>query len=379
MAEKIIIGDRSIGEGQKIFIIAEAGVDHKGDMDQAKKIIEAAKKAGADAVKFQTYYADKLVTPEAKCYWHLVPEDDPSTRQIDTFGNLDKLRRDIYTELIEYGKKIGILVFSTPFDEDAVDVLVDSGVLAIKIASGDITCHSLLKRAAQKGVPILLSTGAATHNEVDEALKVIKDNGNPQVALLHCILDYPTKDEDSNLRAIQEYRERYNLPIGFSDHTLTRDSGVLACFYGASFLEKHCTINKFKGEEGKPLNPDASFMSMEEFAEYVRRVRDFEEGKLTKEILEKELGVVFEKMSGIKNPERPLTCEYAASIGARRSLVSKKAIKSGEIIKEEDLDWKRPATGIKPTLENIKYVSGRTALVDIPKDKVISYPMIDNS
>lgn len=379
MPETIKIGNRLIGKGQPVFIIAEVGVDHKGDIPKAKKLIDEAKKSGADAIKFQTYHADKLVTPEAKVYWHLSPGDLPHLRQIDTFGNLDKLPRDIYTELIEYGKQKGLIVFSTPFDEDAVDVLVRAGMQAIKIASGDLTCHPLLKKAAQTKLPILLSTGASTHEEIDEALRVIKENGNPQVALMHCILDYPTDENHANLRAIQAYAQKYNVPIGFSDHTLTVPAGPIAVYYGVSFLEKHCTGEKFEAEEGKPINPDASFMSMEEFSKYVREIRRFEKGEINLEMIKLWAKDKIEEMSGIKNPKRPLQCELPAWQQARRSLISTRTIKKGEPIRLSDLTWKRPGTGFDPTLKNISYLIGRKSIQTIPANSIILPWMIDNS
>lgn len=370
--KEIKIGNKAIGKNHPAFIIAEAGVDHKGSVEEAKRLIDEAKRAGADAIKFQIYFAERLVTKEARCYWHLAPADNISIRQIDTFGNLDKLPRDIYKKIVEYGNEKGLIVFSTPFDEDAVDVIKESGQAAIKIASGDVTCHPLLKKAAESGLPIIMSAGASELKEIDDALNVIKENGNPPVILLHCILDYPTKEEDANLAMIKYYSKRYNITSGFSDHTLTVPAGVAAVINGAAVIEKHITGEKFDGKEGKPVNPDASFMNIDEFAEYARAIRDYESGKLN--FPEEKLKI----LCGSENAKRPLKSEEAAHMQARRSLVAKYNIPKGKEIRIGDLTWKRPGTGIAPTFENINKVTGKKAAQDIIQDSIISYGMLED-
>ena len=365
----IRIAERLVGDNCPVLVVGEVGVNHEGRIDEARKLIRQSSELGLEAVKFQTYKAARLVTHRAMKYWHLSKTDHPGQRQIDTFRHLDGLPRHAYKELVEYGKELGVLVFSTPFDEEAVDLLYEAGVPALKIASGDITYHRLLKKAGWTGLPIMLSTGASTDDEILESLDVIKSSGNNKIILLHCILDYPTEENSVNLGCIPRYRGRFEYLTGFSDHTLGYDAPVLAVSQGACVIEKHCTGLKWMevaGEASK--SPDHNFMSMDDIGELANRVRSCDKGHHVSNVSKEKRG----SMLGSANPARPLVSERAAYIGARRSIVAKTDLPEGAVISEEHIAEKRPATGLAPTSRNIGRIVGKKLSRAVEEDELIT-------
>jgi len=261
--DKIKIGKRLIGEGEKTLIIAEIGLNHSGDVQIAKDLIVAAKKSGADAVKFQTYITEKRV-----------PRNSP------IYDNLKKceLTENETRELAKYADSEGIILFSTPFDDESVDLLIDLKVPLLKIASFDIVNHKLLEKVAKTKIPIIISRGMASIKEIDEAIAIFKKH-DTTYALLHCVSAYPTKDEDANLSIIRTLMKKYDCPIGYSDHTLRVDVPTLSTAVGACIIEKHFTLDKsMEGADHKiSCNP-------EELMEIVRRVRKVEKILGTSEI-----------------------------------------------------------------------------------------------
>jgi len=347
---KLKIENKYIGENEPCFIIAEVGVNHNGDIELAKKLIDAAKDAGADAVKFQTFKVDELVTRKAKKAKYQEQSTSVNETQYDMLKKLE-LTEDDFRELANYSRKKGIIFLSSPFDKASVDLLQEIGVPAFKIASGEITNFPLLKYIAQKKKPIILSTGMATLGEIEEALRVIRNEGNEKIILLHCTSSYPTKIEDVNLRAICTLRSAFKLPVGLSDHTTGIIVPVAAVALGAVIVEKHFTLNK------KMPGPDhKASLEPHELKAMIRAIRG----------LEKALG------NGIKKPTNE---EEKIKMVARRGIFARKNIRKGEIIREDMLTTKRPVEGI-----SAKYfykILGMKAKEDIMKDEAITWDKLE--
>lgn len=344
---KIRIGSRWVGEHHPCFIIAEAGINHNGDIKIAKRMIDAAKRAGVDAVKFQTFKTKNLVTKNAKTAEHQT--DSKGKSQYEILKSFE-LKEDDFVKLSKYAKEKGIMFLSSPFDRESVDLLEKLKVPAFKIASSEITNFPLLRYIARKRKPIILSTGMANLDEIREALDVIFNEGNKEVILLHCISAYPAKMEELNLRAIESLKRSFNLPVGFSDHTENILASLVAVAVGACVVEKHFTLDKnLPGPDHKfSLEPD-------ELKEMVRTIR----------LVECSLG------DGIKKPTKS---EEKIKKFVRRSIVARTKITRGTIIKREMLDVKRPSGGIEP--KYINAIIGKRAKRDIKEDEIITWDMI---
>lgn len=327
-----------------IFIIAEAGVNHNGSIELAKQLINAAASAGADAVKFQTFIAEEVVSINAPKAEYQKETTDISESQYDMIKKLELSRKD-HLELIDHAKNRKIIFLSTPFDEKSVDLLIELGVPLIKISSGEITNHPFLKYISRKDLPIILSTGMSTLNEVDEAVSAIKEAGCKDLTLLHCTSNYPSRIEDCNLRAMKTIAEAFNVPVGYSDHTPGIVVSVAAAAMGACVIEKHFTMDKnLPGPDHKAsLEPN-------EFKEMVRNIR----------IIEKAFG------SSMKSP---VASELEVRDVVRRSIVAKIEIPRGIIITEDLLAFKRPGIGIAP--KHIGLLIGKKAKQNIHKDEII--------
>jgi len=271
--EGIVIGEKEIGEGKPTFIIAEAGINHGGDLEIAKKLIEAAAKSGADAVKFQTYITEKRVKKESPIF-NLLKECE--------------LNEKDHEELFSFAEKKNIIFFSTPFDEESVELLVNLGVPLLKIASFDIVNQKLLRKVATQNIPIIISRGMADNNEINRALNIFNQY-NATYALLHCVSAYPLGDDDANLNIIKTLKKEYDCPIGYSDHTLGIKVPVLSVAVGATLIEKHFTLDKnLDGPDHKlSANPD-------EFNEMVTQIREVEKilGSNTIRLIEAEKGAL---------------------------------------------------------------------------------------
>lgn len=328
----------------KIFIIAEAGVNHNGDIRTAKKLVDAAVAAEADAVKFQTFKAETLVCRQAPKAAYQMTTTDAEESQFDMLKKLE-LTPDMHRELINYCHERNIMFLSTPFDVDSLHYLVDCGLAIIKIPSGEITNYPLLREAARTGRRIILSSGMSTLDEVREAVTVLRENGSADITVLHCNTEYPTPFSDVNLRAMQTIKEEIGVPTGYSDHTQGIEAAVAAAALGAEVIEKHFTLDKnMEGPDHKAsLEPD-------ELAEMVRAVRHIEQA----------LG------NGKKEPS---VSEKGNISIARKSIVAKCNIKAGDIFTEENLTAKRPGGGLSPMLW--EQVSGRTAKRDFAADEMI--------
>lgn len=346
--KKIRIGNKLIGEGEPCFIIAEAGVNHNGDIKLAKKLIEVAKKAGADAVKFQTFKAESIVVKDAQKAEYQ-KETTGEGSQYEMIKSLE-LSKEEFGELAEYARKKDIMFLSSPFDKESVDLLHELDVPAFKIGSGEITNFPLLRYVAKKGKPIILSTGMATLGEVEEALNVIRSEGVEDVILLHCVSNYPAKIEEINLRAMRTLKCAFKLPVGFSDHTLGITVPIAAVALGACVIEKHFTLDR-----NLPGPDHRASLKPNELKEMVKAIRE----------VERALG------DGIK---RPTADEEEVKKVVRRSIVAKVDIPEGVIIMEDMLDIKRPGIGIEP--KYMKTIIDRKARKEIKKDELITIDKI---
>jgi len=343
MSQSISIGSRKIGENQPCFIIAEAGVNHNGNPQTAKKMIDCAVNAGADAVKFQSFKVDALVTKDAKKAKYQ-ERCTGSNTQYEMLKKLE-LRDQDFKKLANYAADQGIIFLSTPFDKGSVDLLEKVNVPAYKISSGELTNHPLLTYIASKTKPIILSTGMSTLSEIGEALSVIKESGNSKIAILHCTTDYPALFEETNLNAIITLQCAFKRPTGFSDHTPGIIASVAAVALGACIIEKHFTLNKEQpGPDHKAsLNP-------KELTDLVRSIRN----------IELAMG------DGIKEPSAN---ERNLMAMARKSIVAKKNITHGTILDESMVDFKRPGTGLEPKF--LSKIVGRRIKMDIKKDEML--------
>lgn len=340
---KIKIGSRTIGE-EKCFIIAEAGVNHNGSLELAKQLIFAASDACADAVKFQTFIAEELVSKDAPKAKYQMQTTDTNESQLDMIKKLELSRED-HIKLIKYAKKKNILFMSTPFDNKSVDLLIELGVPVIKISSGEITNHPFLSYIAEKGLPVILSTGMSTMEEVREAVSVIRDAGCVDLTLLHCTSNYPARVEDCNLKAMRTMSIEFDVPVGYSDHTTGILVPIAAVAMGACVIEKHFTLNKnLPGPDHKAsLDPN-------ELKEMVRGIR----------MVEKALG---------SHMKAPMESELNIRDIARKSIVAKMDIPAGTVISKDLIAFKRPGTGIAPKYANI--VIGKITKQKINKDEMI--------
>jgi len=332
------------------YIIAEAGVNHEGDMCIAKRLIDEAAEGGAHAIKFQTYKADTIASKNSPAYWDTTKE--PIDSQFKLFQKYDKFWKGEYEQLKRYCDEVGIEFMSTPFDIESA-MFLNEMMDVFKISSSDITNKPFIEYLCDFGKPIILSTGASYLYEIQEAVEWIDNKKNP-VALLHCILNYPTADENAHLGMIKDLQKKFpDKMIGYSDHTLPNKMKVLemATLLGSVILEKHFTHDK-------TLPGNDHYHAM-----------DKEDLKLFNNNIKKIFTILGEQK------KHPIPTEVPAIKNARRSLVANCNISQGEIITQKHLTWKRPAHGISPKF--IDEVVGKTAVNDISDDVVMQWNMLE--
>ena len=330
------------------YIIAEIGSNHNGDMELARRMIDSAKECGCDAVKFQSWTPESLISREE--YDRNQTYDDSPKKH---FGSLREmveryyLRKEQHYELKEYCSSVGIDFCSTPFSPDEVDLLVDLRAPFIKVASMDVNNLRLLECIGRSNLPVVLSTGMSTLAEIETAIKIVENTGNKDIVLLHCISIYPPKYEEINLRNIIMLREAFGYPAGFSDHTIGFSIPLASVVLGSVLIEKHFTIDKNLPGWDHEISADPEEMKVivsesknivDSLGSYSRIVYRNEEKKKKK---------------------------------FRRSIVSARDLKKGEVLKETDLTTKRPGTGIAP--DKISYIIGHTLKCDLPKDELMKW------
>ena len=348
--QQVHIGDKLIGDGLPVFVIAEIGVNHNGDLSMARSLVDVAVSAGADAVKFQTFQADRVVTAEAVKAEYQLQTTSRAESQLDMLRRLE-LSTEAHRELQAYCAERNIVFLSTPFDETAADFLNELDVPAFKISSGDLTNSPLLQHIALKGKPVILSTGMSTIEEVIEAISVLRNSGCENVILLHCVSNYPADPAEVNLRAMQTMRTAFDVPVGFSDHTEGVEVALAAVALGACVVEKHFTLDRsLPGPDHRASLEPAGLRTL---IQGIRKV-------------EKALG---------NGKKLPTTSELDTAKMARRSLVAARDISAGSILKREMILLKRPGTGLPPTM--LESVLGRRIRMNIVGGSLLNLDMFD--
>ncbi len=348
--KRIKIGNRYIGEGEPTFIIADVGANFDGDLEKAKALARAVKDSGCDVIKIQSFIADKIVSEKGFSSMELKGVHGTWGKSVDQVFKEAEFPRDWHKEFFNYCKDIGVMVSSSPYDKEAVDLMDEIGVDFYKIGSGDITWLEMVEYIAKKGKPVVLATGASTLAEIDEAVKVIASTGNKDLVLLQCITNYPSKIESANIRVVETLRQAFQCIVGYSDHS-PGDTVVLGSVaLGAKVIEKHFTLNK---KDKGPDHPHS--MEPQEFALMVNRIRD----------LEKSFG------EGIKNVVEE---EYETVIVQRRGLCASHDIKKGTQLTKDDIIELRPALGVAPKYKSV--FVGKVIKKDVSKHEPIGWDAI---
>jgi N-acetylneuraminate synthase/N,N'-diacetyllegionaminate synthase len=347
--KSIEFAGRSVGTGWPCLIVAEAGVNHNGRVELARRLIESAADAGADAVKFQTFRAERLAVPQAAKAAYQQRTTGASESQLQMLRRLE-LPLEGYPELMALCRQRGVLFMSSPFDEESADFLDDLDMPLFKIPSGELTNLPFLSHVARKGKPLIISTGMSTLEEVKTAFDTVVGEGNRQIILLHCTSGYPVDPEDANLMAMQTLAKTFGVPVGYSDHTLGTAVPLAAVALGARVIEKHFTIDRTL-----PGPDHQASAEPEELASLVQGIRS----------VEKALG---------HGRKEPAASEAAVARVARKSLVAAKDIPAGTKITADLLVLRRPGTGLPPAMR--ASVVGRTAREDIKAGTLLEWEML---
>ncbi len=372
----IEIFGKEVGEGKPCFIVAEAGSNHNGSLSLGKKLIKAAKEVGADAVKFQAFKTEELVTKYA-------PTAKYMKRKKNLFNLLKslELNKREHRKLYSYAKKIKIPIFWSVFDKKSADFIESLGAKIFKTGSGELTDLPLIKHIAEKGKPFIISTGMGTLEEVKGAVRTAKSAGNKKIIVMHCTTGYPCPTFEVNLNAMKTMREKLRVPIAYSDQTKGIEVGVIAASLGACMLEKHFTIDK-----SLPGVDHSMSMDMEEFRELIEKVREIENMYVKKKDLYKVLKEIKIEHSGVKITKqnikkilgsavkKPTKSEIPQKVWARKSIVACKKIRKGNKIIGDLLAEKRPGNGLSPRY--FWNLIGKTATRDIQKDEQIKWSMV---
>jgi N-acetylneuraminate synthase len=337
--KEITIGNRIIGNGHPSYIIAEIGANFDKSLDKAKRLIDAAKEAGADCTKFQTFSTPKIVSEGGFSRMTLHGVHGSWGRTVSEVFKDAEFPREWHAEISEYCKSVGIDFSTSPYDFEAVDLCMHLNVPFIKIGSGDITWLEMLDYIARKGKPMMLATGDATLSEIDEAIRTIESTGNNNLILMQCITNYPSKIDSANVKVLETYQKAFDILTGYSDHSAGPVVALASIVLGGCVIEKHFTLNK---KDKGPDHPHS--MNPSEFKLMVDYVREIERalGSTRKEVVEEEGETVYVQ---------------------RRCLYAKRNIKKGQIIDKDDIDVLRPAVGIPPKYKDL--IIGKMAKVDI--------------
>lgn len=336
------------GKNEKVFIIAEAGVNHNGCLKTAKKLVDIAVKARCDAVKFQTFKAESLLTKAVAMtgYQKQTVKNSTIKTQFDLIKSLELSYRDFET-IKKYCAKNKIIFLSTPFDTESADFLDSLRMKLFKVSSGDLTNIPFLKYLATKGKPIILSTGMGDMPEIEEAVLAIKKKGNHKISLLHCVTDYPAAMKDLNLKAIPSLAKQFKVSVGFSDHSLGIEASIAAVALGAKIIEKHFTISR-----NSPGPDHKASLEPQELTALVVSIRNIENA----------LGDGIKKRTSVEK-------QYVRLV--RKSLIAAHDIPAGKKITVDDVAIKRPGTGIPP--KEIERILNRSMKKKILKDSVLRW------
>jgi len=333
------VGNRMVGEGHPAYLIAEIGANFDGDIEKAKRLCDAAKAAGADCAKFQSFLADKIVSAKGFASMQLKGVHGSWGKPVNEVFKAAEFPRAWHKEIADYCKKIGIDFSTSPYDFEAVELCMELDIPFIKIGSGDITWLEMLEYIAKKGKPMFLATGDATMSEIDEALRVIESTGNTNIAIMQCITNYPSQIESANINVLKNYQTAFNIQTGYSDHS----PGPVVCLgavaLGAMVIEKHFTLSN---KDAGPDHPHS--MEADSFATMVKYIRQLE--------------------SAMGTSRKVVVAEESETVTVqRRGLYAAKNIAKGNVITKEDIVELRPALGILPKYKSV--VIGKTANADI--------------
>lgn len=341
---------RSIGGNAPVFIIAEAGINHNGNVEIAKKMIDTAAKCGADAIKFQTFKAEEFIADPKETYTYYSQGEKVTESMLEMFKRNEFSRED-WKEIVEHCNKAGILFFTTPQNLSDLEFMQEITELPlIKVGADDLTNLPLLKSYARKGIPMIISAGMAYLSEIEDAVAGIKGSGNPHLAVLYCVSSYPAAPEEVGMHKMKTIADAFDVVTGFSDHTIGNEAAILATAFGAKIIEKHFTLDKsFAG-------PDHWFSSdpaeLEQLIASIRKTELMMKGNIV----------------------APSDNELMTRKACRRSIVASSLIREGEVITEEKITFKRPGTGLPPKMQ--EYVVGRRAKKDIHAGELILFDML---
>ena len=330
----------------RVYIIAEAGVNHNGSVDLALQLVDVAKDSGADAVKFQTFRANRIATRSAAKAHYQERQTGNAESHFEMLQRLE-LNAGAHRQLIDRCRQIKLDFLSSPFDQESVDLLDGLGISQFKVPSGEVTNLPLLRHVARKGRPVILSTGMATLGEVEEAVLTLRGEGTSPITLLHCVTEYPAPYGEINLRAMQTLRAAFSLPVGYSDHTKGIEIAIAAVAMGAEVIEKHFTLDR-----SLPGPDHAASLEPGELKQMVASIRNVESA----------LG------NGIK---APAPCELPNILVARKSVVAARTLPVGHQLRAGDLSIKRPGTGISPKF--LETLIGHTLRSGVEEDEVIHW------
>jgi N-acetylneuraminate synthase/N,N'-diacetyllegionaminate synthase len=349
MVKSIKIQGKSIGHEQDCFIIAEAGVNHNGDLNMAKKLVDSAVDACADAIKFQTYKTENIVSPFAGKVPYQIDNSTEGESQFEMLKTLE-LSFTAFRELIDYCNQRDILFLSTPFDAESADFLDKSDMPLFKVPSGEITNLPFLTHIARKGKPLIISTGMAYIGEVEKAIYTVEETGNHDIVLLHCVSNYPADPSNINLYAMTTLKTAFDLPVGFSDHTMGTEIAFAAVALGACVIEKHFTLDRnLRGPDHRAsLEPG-------ELKVMIQGIRNIQSA----------LG---------KSRKKPAVSELETAAAVRKSLVAARDIPAGTLISADEISIKRPGTGLPPDM--MPFILGRRAKKDIPSGKFLTLDVL---
>jgi N,N'-diacetyllegionaminate synthase len=344
------LGGIAIGADARCFVIAEAGVNHDGDLAKAHRLVDAAADAGADAVKFQTFDPVALASADAPKADYQMRSTGRGESQRQMLQRL-QLKEAAHVELQRHAIERRILFLSTPFEYSSAELLLRLRVPAFKVPSGELTNLPFLQLLARHGLPLLVSTGMSTLDEVADAVSAISAAGDPPIALFHCTSSYPAPLDATNLRAMETLRQRFAVPVGYSDHTLGVEIPIAAVALGAKLLEKHLTLDRTS-----PGPDHAASMEPNDFARMVQSVRAIEQA----------LG---------DGDKRPQDCEMETRMVARKSLVAALDLEARHVLQATDLVAKRPGSGLSPS--RLGSIVGRRLRRDIAADTLLSEEDLD--
>ena len=345
------IGDKLVGGGAPVYIVFEAGQTHMG-FENARELVTAARDAGADAIKFQIYDSERLLSPELMDTYDVLIDKETDERETVTeparnsFGR-HELTWDQWAALKRHADSLGITFFATVVFPGDVDFMADLGVDVFKIASGDVDHHPFIRYVARKGLPVMLDTGSSTIGEVEQAIDIIRSEGNEEIVVHHCPGGYPAHLDSINLRVINTLRQMLDYPIAFSDHSPGWDMDIAAVTLGVDMVEKTITSDRITRSAEHIMSVEVG-----ETKAFVKSIRD----------LEVALG----------NPRRVMTDrERLSKLEKRRSIIAARDLAPGEVITEADIDYRRPGTAISPSLQDL--VVGRTLVKQVAKDQALDW------